>query len=277
MGGRGRSSFLAALLLLAVAACSGGRQAKAGPYPDVCESYGFTPKRCAAVVVKGLEAAHLVQADVAAIRLLPPPEPKQISVGGGPIVVLDFRLGDGSDVRQEVACVGISFEFDPACGDDARIHIDTGINRDVPCSGQFAPGPSRPPGAPSPQLVPIGCATPPPTPPAALAAAAQGLRIDRKVLTIDHAGHYDVPLGTATLPNGYLSELNLGIADEQPTAYWIFSLGLKVTSDIPGRPEIGSLYREPYDGLEPLTVSIQFDVFRYVEPSTLVLENVVVR
>jgi hypothetical protein len=262
-----------AWLALVLASCSMGTQAKPGPYPDACESFGFTPKRCEAVVVKGLEEARVARADVAGIELQPPPEQEGISLGGGPIVVLAVRLADGTAVQQVVSCIGIDGIFDPACGDNATIQFSGGVEEDRPCTGVGQPT-EVPPGQTDPN---VGCATPPPIPAPDVVALAKPLRIDRVSIPIDHAGNYRVVLGHGTLPNGYLSERTLTIENPQPTAYWIRVLGLEITSDLPGRPRVGGRYRESFDGLEPVTVAVEFEVIRYVEPSTLVLDAIVVR
>jgi hypothetical protein len=270
---RGRSGVSAAWLALVVVACSAAPHARPGPYPDACASFGFSPKRCEAVVVKGLEAARVARADVVGIEMQPPPEPQGRSLGGGPVAELAFRLADGMTLRQEVACIGIDGLFDPACGDDARIQFSGGVEEDRPCTG-VGEATDVPAGQTDPY---VGCATPPPTPPAMVVASAKPLRIDQTTIPIDHPGNYRIVLGRATLPNGYLSERTLTIANPQPTAFWIRVLGLEVTSDVPDRPRVGGRYREPFDGLEPVTVTAEFEVIRYVEPSELVLQNVVVR
>ena len=251
---------------------------KGGAYPGACAELGFSDRRCAAIVTRGLEELGVPRADASAIDLLPPPPQQGVSLGGGPIAVVRVHGVSGDTIDQVIVCVGVSGAFDPSCGENARMQVLTGVEQGLPCTGIDGSRTPPPPGVPS-DPIPVGCPSPPPTPPPALVASAQALRIDRKVIPIDHAGHYDVALGTATLPNGYPSEVSLNVADEQPTAYWIEVLGLNATSDIPGRPPVEYLYRalDPYDGLEPVTVSIQFDVSLYVEPGTLVLENVVVR
>jgi hypothetical protein len=252
---------------------------RGGPYPGACAELRFSDRQCAAIVTRGLEELGVPRAQATEVDLLPPPPQQGISLGGGPIAVVRVHRGGGDTLERVITCVGVSGAFDPSCGgEQARMMILSGVEQSLPCTGIDPERTPLPPGVPS-DPIPVGCPSAPPTPPPALAASAQALRIERKVITIDHAGHYDIPLGKATLPNGYPSEISLNVADDQPTAYWIKVLGLNVTSEIPGRPPVEYLYRalEPYDGLEPVTVSIQFDVSQYVEPGTLVLQNVVVR
>ncbi|HEX7347811.1 MAG TPA: hypothetical protein VF253_13560 [Candidatus Limnocylindrales bacterium] len=67
------------------------------------------------------------------------------------------------------------------------------------------------------------------------------------------------------------------IVDPQPTAFWADFVQLEVRPDHADRPPVGSIYREPFDGSEPVTVYVVFDVTMFEEPSTLQLRNIVVR
>jgi len=172
------------------------------------------------------------EADVISIHLLP--FEHQQSLGGGQVALVQFDLADGSSVRREVFCVGV--DSGRACNEGARLELGVGVDRDVPCTGE----------------PPAGCATLPPTPDAAAIAAAQPFTLSELDVSIDHPGEYLVRLGMATLPTGYLSERSFDIVDRQPDRYWIDDgVHLQVKPEIAGRPPIGSIYRDPFDGPEP--------------------------
>jgi hypothetical protein len=168
-----------------------------------------------------------------------------------------------------VACRPIAGLGDPtggpypdACNEAAEISVAVGIDHDVPCAGE----------------PPAGCATLPPTPDPQAVAASKPFRQASLDVALDHEGRYEVRLGTATLPHGYLSELGLDIADHTPDTFWIDGgIRLDVRPDIAGRPTIGSIYRDPFVGEEPVTIFLVFEVTQLDSPSVLHVRDVVVR
>ena len=137
--------------------------------------------------------------------------------------------------------------------------MSSGIDHDVPCSG--AP--------------PDGCATLPPTA-ARSVQDASALEVEALDIPIDGEGRYEVEVGRATLPNGYLTERSMSLVDRSPTGFWADSVRLEVHPDDPDRPPVGSIYREPFDGPEPVTVLVVVEVTEFEEPSTLQLRDIVV-
>jgi hypothetical protein len=93
----------------------------------------------------------------------------------------------------------------PVCNEDVEIPISTGVDRDIPCAGE----------------PPAGCATVPPSPDAAAVAAAEPFTLSSLDVPLDHLGPYEVHLGPATLPNGYLSEVSFTLAESRPDLFWI--------------------------------------------------------
>jgi len=151
--------------------------------------------------------------------------------------------------------------FRPICNPDAEIGGGgSGLDHDVPC------GPA-----------PAGCATVPPTPPPEAFAEGRPLEIETLDIPIDRNGRYEVEIGKAVLPDGYLSERSMEIVDRQPTGFWTDHVALSIRSDIAGRPPAGNVHREPFDGPEPVTVSVTFEVTTFEKPSTLQLRDIVVR
>jgi hypothetical protein len=227
-------------------------------FNEACATQSFPPRQCDAIIDDAMDSAGLAQADVAAVEFLPFDRVQTLS--GGQVALVRLHLVVGTTVDEAVSCVGVSFR--PACNEAAEIMVHDGVSSDVPCWGE----------------PPDGCATPAPTPdgPAIDQAtpferAAIGLLLDRK-------GHYEVRIGGATLPDGYLQERSFRIGNAQPTTFWINGgVFLDVRSDVPGRPWIGDIYREPFDGPEPVSLYLVFDVDHLEGPSVLQIRNVVVR
>jgi hypothetical protein len=229
-----------------------------GPYPDACAQWDYSARRCEAIVDRALKQADVDRDAVQAIFLLPLEQAMNRS--GGTTVLVRFELADGGHVDQDVRCVGVNMT--PVCNDDARISIGAGIDHDVPCAGE----------------PPAGCATLRPPPDSAAMAAATPFILASLDIPLDHEGKYEIRLGTATLPDGYLSERSLRLVDDQPDSFWIDGGALlDVRSDIAGRPFVGSIYRDRFDGPEPVTIVLVFEVTDLDSPSVLQVRDVVVR
>ncbi len=244
---------------------SGIRGPGGGSYPEACAQWQFSERRCGAIVDRAAADAEIDRAAVVEIALLPfdpnaGMEPGAVRLGGGQVALVRFTLADGGVVDQAVWCMGPSMT--PACNEVAEIQTSTGVDHDVPCAGE----------------PPAGCATLPPEPDQAAISAATPFTLAAIDVPLDRLGAYDIELGTATLPNGYLSERSFGVVDTQPDSFWIDGgVRLEIRPDAAGRPPIGSIYRDPFDGPEPVTIFLVFDVTDLVEPSVLRVRDVVVR
>ncbi|MDQ2965631.1 MAG: hypothetical protein M3R57_07260, partial [Chloroflexota bacterium] len=178
------------------------------------------------------------------------------------VTVVALTLAGGGERVEDIWCVGISGDADRVCGDDPRISIGGGVDRDVPCTGE----------------APEGCATPPPTPRPASVAAATPLDIAALDIRLDHVGSYEILVGEASLPDGYLTERRASLVDTRPTAFWIeLGIRLDVRPTEPGRPPVGSLYRDPFDGAEPVRVFLVFDVVETSPDAVLEVRDILVR
>ena len=253
-------ALLAAGLVLS--GCGVGGPA-AGPYPEACDGFGFAEQQCKAVVARALaDLPRMEGAEIVAINLLPPTPPSGLLLGGRPIARVEFVLANGERPSTEVWCTGVGNRSDRVCVPDARITISTGVDGDVPCSGE----------------PPVGCATLPPPPRAASVDASEALKLAELEVPLDHVGRYEVEIGAATLPDGALTVRTATLVDPQPTDYWIHDpIRLEVRPDLDARPPIGSLYREPFDGPEPVHVYLTFIVEEFEPGAVLRLNDVEVR
>ena len=229
-----------------------------GPYPEACAQWDYSARRCEAIVDRALKQADVDPDRVQSILLLP--FEQDVRLGGGTVAMVRFELADGRHVDQDVRCVGVNMT--PVCNEDARISIGAGLNHDVPCAGE----------------PPAGCATLPPPPDSAAIAAATSFSLASLDVPLDHEGLYEIRLGTATLPDGHLSERSIRLVNDQPDSFWIGGGALlDVRPDIAGRPFVGSIYRDPFDGPEPVTIFLVFEVTDLDSPSVLQVRDIVVR
>ena len=229
-----------------------------GPYPEACAQWDYSARRCEAIVDRARRTAEIAEADIRAIQLLP--FDFNPGLGGGQVALVRFERASGLTVDQGVSCVGVNMT--PVCNEDARISIGAGLNHDVPCAGE----------------PPAGCATLRPPPNSAAISAATPFSLGLLDVPLDHEGPYEIRLGTATLPDGYLSERSIRLVNDQPDSFWIGGGALlDVRSDIAGRPFVGSIYRDPFDGPEPVTIFLVFEVTDLDSPSVLHVRDIVVR
>jgi hypothetical protein len=233
-----------------------------GPFPAACGNFGFAQPRCYLAMRRAAAIAKVDLASVTTIKMLQF-QPSGVSLGGREMAVFEFDLPTQTTVRQELWCSGISSGSDRVCDADPQIGIATGVDRDVPCSGDTPPA---------------GCATLPPSPRPASVAAAHPLVLATVNVPLDHDGHYEVDLGAASLPDGVLSERSAELADSRPTTFWIDSgIRIDVRPDVAGRPPIGNIYRDPFDGPEPVHVYLVFDASDVQPGATLEIRDLVVR
>jgi hypothetical protein len=256
-----RATFALVATVVLIAGCDlVGRigTPRGGLYPDACAQWGYSARRCEAIVDRGRDNAQVTLDEVRSIQLLPF-EP-QVGLGGYQVALIRFELLTGASIDQAVHCIGV--DMSRACNENAEIVVVGDVDHDVPCAGE----------------PPAGCATLPPTPDPAAVAAARSFSLDSLDVRLDDEGPYDIRLGTATLPNGYLSERSLDLADPRPDSFWIDAgVRLDIRSDVAGRPPIGSIYRDPFDGPEPVTIFLVFEVTDLDGPSVMQVRDIVVR
>ncbi len=231
---------------------------------EACPRLDISQRRCDAVVARALEVAGVKPADVASVELGRPDGVKP-GLGGYLAALVRVQRTDGVTVDQEVWCIGISSEYHAWCVDDPPLLLWAGVNHDVPCSGDDPLG------------EPKGCATPIVLDPEAI-AQARALRIDAIDIPLT-AGHHEIDLGRATLPNGYLDTASFTLADLAPDGVVIRDgIRLTVASTDPSRPPFGNAYeRGTFPGVEEVVASLVFDVVEAPPGAVLQVRDVIVR
>jgi hypothetical protein len=246
---------LAACNVLGLAGPTGGR------YPDACESLDFPARQCEAIVAVAEANASIAPETITSIDILPPSSQAVRTVGGHAIAAVRFHRSGQADLTEEVRCVGVARINAIACDPNARIGISGGVDHDVPCTGE-------PPG---------GCATLPPSPRPAILAMARPLRVASLDIPLDHLGPYNVEIGEAGLPDGVLTTRSATLAEPDPETFWIAEgVGIDIRPVDRTRPPVGSVYRESFDGVEPVKVFLVFDVSELKSPSVLQVRDLVV-
>jgi hypothetical protein len=125
---------------------------------------------------------------------------------------------------------------------------------------------------------PDGCATLPPPPRRASVESSEPFTRAKVDVPIDRLGEYRINLGHATIPDGRLTELSLRLADPRPASFWIEAgVRLELESDVPGRPPVGNVHRDGFDGPEPVTVYLTFNVTEFESAGVLGVRDIVVR
>jgi hypothetical protein len=231
---------------------------RGGAYPAACAQWEYSARRCGVIVDRAMQRAKIDESAVIAIDLLP--FDQQAELGGHQVARVAFHVEGGATVEQDVWCIGVDDSF--LCREDAPLHLWNGVNQDVPCTGE----------------PPAGCATLPPEPDASTIFGSTPLRVAALDVPLDRLGAYDIDLGKASLPNGYLTERAFDVVDHSPENYWMDGgILLDVRPDIESRPELGSIYRDPFPGPEPVSVHLVFTVTELTTPSVLQIRDVVVR
>lgn len=257
-----RFAATAAAVGLAIAACSPTPGAPSSP--TACGA-AFSSARCSNMTDYAAARLHTHRDEIVAVMVLPPPTPEVRdgvvilgTTSGGPNVLTSVTLRDGSVHVVSMDCGGI-----PAlqCQDDPQLQASS-----VTKGGYF----DTPEGA-----------TPVPAPDHAAVAAARPLRVARFDIPIDHDGHYAVPVGQATLPNGILSVADFAfVAPGWPPNISIANgvVSLEVRSlDDPTRRFTNVHDHGRVKGTERVQGVLVFDVLRHGPGAVLSVRDVVVQ
>jgi hypothetical protein len=253
---------LIAVVACVLAACSviGLGGLTGGRYPEACESLDFPAGQCDAIVAVAQANASIAPETVTSIDILPP-SPGNGTVGGQAIARVRFHRSGQPDQTDDVWCTGITRISAIACDPNAKIGIGGHIDHDVPCTSEAIES----------------CATLPPSPRPAVQAIARPLHVAALDIPLDHLGSYEVEVGEAGLPDGALSTISAALGEPNPESFWIAEgIGIDVRPVDPTRPPVGSVYREGFDGVEPVKVFLVFKVTELTSPSVLQVRDLVV-
>jgi hypothetical protein len=218
------------------------------------------------MVARATSHVGLYPFEPTSIDILPPTDDGQTHLGGGMISRVRFHLPDATERTEEIWCIGIGMAGggDYSCNSDPTIFIGAShVDADIPCTGGGDP--------------PTGCATFPPTPRPEVQAKAKPLRVPALDIPLDHLGSYSVVVGEAGLPDGAFTDSSASVANERPTTFWIPDAQLVIEPVDPTRPRIGSIFRDPFDGVEQVRVSLVFDVTELSPGAVLQVRDIEVR
>jgi hypothetical protein len=233
-------------------------------YPAGCVEYGFSQRRCDAIVRKAEARLERPHPPVVGIELAPDPEP-QVARTMAFTALVRFRFADGATNDIPFYC-GVGGQYSIVCTETPETRVSSptmGGYRDVPCQGE----------------APDGCATPLPTLDPAAADAARALTIAVHDIPIDRVGRYEVPLGQAVLPNGVLTEASFRLRDPLlQTLSTADGAWLEVRPVDPNGPPFDNYYmRGWHEGTETVDAVLVFEVVSFEPGATLELRDIVVR
>jgi hypothetical protein len=257
---------LAIAAALVLSACAGAPTVEVA-FPDGCGKIGLTDRRCATIVDVAAERLGIDGGRADGIRLgLGPACPSGIDAqcitSREPFVIVRFAFADGTTAEDGLSCYGVGREVSLLCADPPAIRLAMGVDRDVPCLAD----------------PPDGCATPVPTIDPATLRHAMPLEISDVEVPLTQAGHYDIPLGTADLPNGVLSQASFDLAEHHQAGFLLGDSLVRLVIRDPGGHELANVYEAGWTpGIVKVSVSLVFDVIE-VDPGTaLHVRDVLVR
>ena len=106
---------------------------------------------------------------------------------------------------------------------------------------------------------------------------ARPLRVPVLDIPLDHLGPYTVDVGEVGLPDGAFTTSSASVVDIRPGSFWIAAMpGSMIEPVDPTRPPVGNIYREPFDGVEPVRVILVFDVTEFSPGAVLQVRDIVV-
>jgi hypothetical protein len=248
-------------------------------FPAGCSDFGFSPKRCAAIVAI---ARHRLALDnpAATVELLSEP-PLVCPTGEDGQTVLCTRSGghtaaivritpSGGAPKEATFFCGIGSERSIACTDHPVVNAGSPIDgyRDIPCGSEDAGG------------NPTDCATPLPAIEAGATKAARPLLVTALDIPIDRDGAYDVKVGTAGIPNGVLGTAQFSIADEALELFILDDAGVSMRirpTDPTHRPFDNYYQHGWYPGVEDADVFLVFTVVGHDPGAALEVRDLTVR
>ena len=230
-----------------------------------CDAMGFSPSRCDRIVAAA-RARSGDPADVVRAVVRRTTESEDY-LGSVSLATVDLTTSGGITQSVDIRC-GLLLgprSSDRVCSADPRVWVAGGVSMDRPCGP--TPGDETHP-----------CGPLPPDPDPAIVAASRPLIVPSLAITIDHLGHHEVLVGTATIPNGAISERSASLADPHPTTYWIDPyIEIEVRPDR-GGPPIDTYYARRVKGSEAVHVYLVFDVTELNVPSAILqVRDLVVR
>ena len=105
------------------------------------------------------------------------------------------------------------------------------------------------------------------------------LEIASRDIPIRSAGHLEIDMGRATLPNGIFSDASFALADPHTQAFRVADgVRLEVRSLDPSRPPLDNVYQHGwYPGTEAVDVFLVMDVTSFTPGAMLEIRDLVVR
>jgi hypothetical protein len=222
----------------------------------------YSADRCQALAFAAAQQLAVGFDVITGIDIVSDPNP-QPGPDFGHHTFLEVEIGGSRHQAVAIACPGISGAFDPKCmaepvvplGYPGGVKGSRGGYLDVPDG--YTPFPSLEPAA---------------------VADAQPIHIPSLLIPIDKMGPHTIDLGTASLPNGYLTEGTVAMADPWPSSVLFTDGVVLVVRPKGGGDAIGNLYATGWHhGTYAVDVTLTFDVAWFEPGASFTLVDIVVR
>ena len=248
-------------------------------FPTGCIDFGFSPRRCAAIVEMARQRLA-VDDPAATVELLSEPplvcptDPNGRTVlckrsGGGAAVIIQITTPDGVSRDTAFNC-GVGSQGSIACTDHPVINVRTPIDgyRDISCGGEDAAG------------NPTNCATPLPAIDASATKAARPLNVAALDIPIDRDGRYEVRIGTAGIANGVLAAASVTLGQPRLDALILDDEGvsMRIRPADPTHRPFENYYQHGWcPGVEEADVFLDFDVVSHDPGAVLQVRDLIVQ
>ena len=249
------------------------------PFPAGCPDFGYSAKRCAAIVLIARQQLAIADPN-ATVELLsdaplvcPTDESGQTvlcKVSGGHTAVIVRITPPGGPPQESTFFCGIGSERSIACTGQPVVNAGSPIEgyRDIPCAGEDAGG------------NPTDCATPLPAIDASATKAAHPLLVAALDIPIDRDGAFEVNVGTAGIANGVLTTARFSIAGSTADALILDEQGVSMRirpADPTHRPFDNYYQHGWYPGVEDVEVFLVFNVIGHDPGAVLQVRDLTVR
>ena len=218
----------------------------------------FSADRCQALAFAAARQLSKTFDEITTVDIVPNPSPPPGGIDFQHRTFLTVGLRTGGSAPVVVACPGIDEAFIPECMPEPVVPVG-GVD-----PGGYGDTPEG--------------ATPLPSLDPAAVAQARPLRIPELVVAAAATGPHNIRLGTALLPNGYLTESTIALADPWPSSVLFNgSVEMVVRPSGGGDPLRNKFENGWHPGTFQVDVTLSFDIAWFEPGATFTIVDVVVR
>jgi hypothetical protein len=223
-----------------------------------CDRAGFSVDRCQALAFAAARKLGLAFDQIVSVDVVANPDPPPGGFDFANRTFLDIRVADGRELDATIACPGIDAASVPECMPEPAVPVGS-VDR-----GGYGDTPEG--ATPLPSLDPEAVAN------------AKALRVPELAIPVERTGPQLIRLGTALLPNGYLTEATISLADPWPSSVLFEDGILMLLRPSTGGEPIRNEYETGWhQGTFEVDVTLTFDVAWFEPGTSFTLVDIVVR